>query len=313
MNQLEIVMKEQEAKEHSPVVQVLRKIYQALKLRYRRQFFLILGIVMTVLVLQIWTMIPGWNDYKRVYYIGETTDVRFYWKPSLEHWLGTTKEGYDYFTRVLWATKNSIIFGLCTSAIATCLAIAVGVFGPFKGGKYDEATSFITRIVMVFPQIPLILFIDSLFVSHSWIMIMVIIAFFSWPWPGSSLRSQVLTIRERNFIKVSKISALRDMKIAFTEVIPNIFSYILLIFCMCFEAAIITEAALSILGFGFDSNEYISLGTLFLEMKDKSWVVFYYYHLWLTPGIILLVISIAFYYIHAIFLSTFNLKFQGIK
>jgi len=313
MNQLEIVMKEQEAKERSPIVQVLSKVYQALKLRYRRQFFLILGIVIFVLILEIWTMIPGWNDYKRVYYIGETTNVRYYWKPSLEHWLGTTKRGYDYFTRILWATKNSIIFGLCTSTIATGVAIAIGVFGPFKGGKYDEATSFITSTAMVFPQIPFIIFMDSLFASRSWIVVMFVIALFSWPWAARSLRSQVLTLRERNFVKVSKMSALRDLRIAFAEVIPNVLSYILLIFCICFGVAIVTEAGISMIGLGPDPNQYVSLGTLLLEMKDDSWVVFRYYHLWLTPGIILTIIYIAFYSIQASFLSTFNPKLQGIK
>ena len=171
MSQIKTVLKEPEEKERSAASIILRKIHRSIMQRYKRQFILIMGIIIFVLVLQIMTIIPRFSEPFKIYRIGETDNVRWYWPPSWEHPLGTTRLGYDFFTQILWAMKTSIMFGLATAAISTTIAILIGVFGPFKGGAADGATSFITNIAMVFPQIPFIIFMNSIFQTLSLIHI----------------------------------------------------------------------------------------------------------------------------------------------
>ena len=291
-------------KEKSAVLVILGKIYVTIKLRYKRQFALLLGIVILVIILSVWTTIPPYDQPYTKIWENYPYKLATYWPMSWQFPLGTTNSGENYFVMVLWATKNSINFGVLTATLATSIAILFGVFGPFKGGVADTSTSFVTNVAMVFPQIPFILFINTLMDSPSWITVMLVIGLFTWPWAARSIRAQVLTLKERNFIKVSKMSALGDMRIAFSEVIPNVLSYILLVFCICFGIAIITEAGISMLGLG--PQNYLTLGHLLYLSLEKAWISTFHYNLWLTPGIVLTVVYLIFYSIQASFINTFN-------
>ncbi|MBN1216182.1 MAG: ABC transporter permease [Candidatus Lokiarchaeota archaeon] len=298
-----ILLEKPEEQERSSVSIMLRKVFQAIKLRYKTQFTLIMGLVVLVIILEILTKIPRLSDPFYSYKIGASYASNL--PPSWDFWLGTDTGSHDIFVMILHGTRNSIYFGIGCALLSTTLAILLGVFGPFVGGKADTLSSFITNIFMVFPQLPFIFFIASLMKTRSWVTVMIIIGSFSWPWAARSIRSQVLTLRERNFIKVSKMSALGNMRIAFSEVVPNVLTYILLVFCISFGIGIITEAGISMLGLGDQGQNFITLGFVMWYHEPYNMSP-HYYNIWISPGIVLVLIYLVFFVIQSSFINTFN-------
>ena len=298
-----IVLEKTDEKERSPLSIIVRKIFRTIKRRYLKQFILIMGLFILILILQILVSIPSLSNPFEIYYDGEAYAHNR--QPSWRFWLGTDDTSHDMAVMLLHGLRNTLIFGVGCATIATTIAVAIGIFGPFKGGAADTATSFITNIAMVFPQLPFILFISSLIQQRSWVIVMLIIGLFSWPWAARSIRSQVLTLRERNFINVSKMSALGDMKIAFSEVIPNVLSYIILVFCISFGISIITEAGISVLGLGDRGHDFITLGFI-MNYHDNYFLDQDYYNIWISPGVVLTLLYLVFFVIQSSFIMTFN-------
>ena len=200
--------------------EVLKEKYHNAMTRYKAQLILLFVFFIAILIIVILTYIPPFNEPEKVYWVGGSRDN--FSDPSLQHLLGTDQHGRDYLTRLLHAIRNSLVFGFITGLLCTGIAVFLGVIGPFKGGVTDTTTSFITNIALVFPQIPFILLMSAVLQTREWWITMLIIVFFTWPWAARSIRSQVLTLKERNYVKIAKMSGLKASKIALGEVLPNV-------------------------------------------------------------------------------------------
>jgi peptide/nickel transport system permease protein len=289
--------------EDSSFKEVLKEKYHKIITRYKSQLILLFIFFTAILIIVILTLIPPFNDPERIYWVDGTRDN--FREPTLEHLLGTDQHGRDYLTRLLHAIRNSLAFGFLTGSLCTVIAVVLGIIGPFKGGVTDTSTTFITNIALVFPQIPFILLMSAILQIREWWITMLIIGFFTWPWAARSIRSQVLTVKERNYIKVAKMSGLKDGKIAFGEVLPNVLPYIFLAFIIFLGNAIIIEAGIAIIGLG--QQNWLTLGLL-LNDAVKWGLIFprSLYAMWLTPGICLILIYLAFFIIHSSVSRTFE-------
>jgi len=284
---------------------LIKEKYHTAMDRYKRQFILIIVFFIVVLIIVILTLIPPFNEPEKRYW--EIPDVLLdnYADPSLKHLLGTDQLGRDHLTRLLHAVRNSLAFGLITGSICTGIAVFIGVIGPFKGGAVDATASFITNIALVFPSYAFIILISTILEIREWWITMLVIALFNWPWAARSIRSQVLTLKERNFIKVSKMSALKNMRIAFTEVLPNVLPYILLAFIIFLGGAILAEAGIAMIGLG--QQNWLTLGLMLNQAVDFGWIFpSFSYWLWLPPGICLILIVLTFFIIQASLSRTFE-------
>ncbi|MFX1371204.1 MAG: ABC transporter permease, partial [Promethearchaeota archaeon] len=208
--------------------EILKEKYHNIITRYKAQVILLFVFFVIILIIVILTFIPPFNKPDKVYWVGGYRDN--FHDPTLKHLLGTDQHGRDYLTRLLHAIRNSLAFGFITGLLCTGIAVFIGIIGPFKGGVSDTTTSFITNIALVFPQIPFILLMSAILKTREWWITMLIIGLFTWPWAARSIRSQVLTLKERNYIKVARMSGLKSSKIAFGEVLPNVLPYIFLAF-----------------------------------------------------------------------------------
>ncbi|MFX1569196.1 MAG: ABC transporter permease [Promethearchaeota archaeon] len=289
--------------EESSFKEILKEKYHNAMARYKAQLILLIVFFVVILIIVILTYIPPFNEPDKVYWVEGSRDN--FSDPTLQHLLGTDQHGRDYLTRLLHGIRNSLAFGFITSLICTGLAVFLGIIGPFKGGVTDTSTSFITNIALVFPQIPFILLMSAILQTREWWITMLIIGFFTWPWAARSIRSQVLTLKERNYVKVARMSGLNESKIAFGEVLPNVLPYIFLAFIIFLGNAIIIEAGIAIIGLG--QQNWLTLGLL-LE-HAVSWGFIYprrLYAMWLTPGICLILIYLAFFIIHSSISRTFE-------
>ncbi|MFX0092870.1 MAG: ABC transporter permease, partial [Candidatus Hodarchaeota archaeon] len=224
--------------------------------------------------------------------------------PSLIHPLGTNDFGNDTLIVLIHATKNSILLGFIVAAFCVCIAVFMGVVGSFKGGILDELFQLVTNIALVFPVIPSILLLSTMLNQRSMFIVATIIALVSWPWAARAIRAQVLTLKEREYVRLAKVTGMSDTKIAIMEIVPNIFSYVMLVFAIDVGIAITFEAAISMVGLGQETD--LTLGRMLYWSKEFGHVTGGFYHLWLPPGIVLTLFIILIYMLHSSMTQVFN-------
>ena len=130
------------------------------------------------------------------------------------------------------------------------MATVIGISAGYFGGFIDNALSFITNIVMVIPSLPLMLVLASFLDQVSPMVIAVIIGATSWPWGARVIRSQTLSIRNRDFIHAAEVMGEHKKRMLFFEVMPNMMSILGSLFIGTVIYAIMTEATLEFIGLG---------------------------------------------------------------
>ncbi|MFX1274426.1 MAG: ABC transporter permease [Promethearchaeota archaeon] len=274
--------------------------------RYRNQIIMLSIFIIITIFFIIITYIPPFNDISRYYY--DIERVRL--PPSPAFPMGTNRYGQDNLNLLLRGFSNSIIFSFITALICTGIAVLFGVIGPYIHWTTDTISQFITNVALVFPVIPFILLLAALTEERSIYQMIVIIALFYWPWAARSMRAQVLTIKERDYIKVSKMSGIGSAKVAVTEVLPGVLSYTFLTFVISVAIAIATEAGIAMLGFG--QNDYLTLGYLLDEVLTQGYIITGKYYIWIPPGAILTLFLLLIYALHGSISSIFNPKTRDI-
>ncbi|MGB9135456.1 MAG: ABC transporter permease subunit, partial [Candidatus Bathyarchaeia archaeon] len=126
--------------------------------------------------------------------------------PSGDFLLGTGNFGEDVLAQLCMGTRNSLMIGAIAGGFATLIAILVGGIGPYKGGLIDEISNAFTNAVMVFPMLPLLILLAAVFRTNSMLLVAALIGLTSWPWAARCIRSQVLTLKERGFIDIARMS-----------------------------------------------------------------------------------------------------------
>jgi peptide/nickel transport system permease protein len=213
--------------------------------------------------------------------------------PSGDFLLGTDKVGRDVLSRLLYATRISLLVGFAATAVSTVIGVVLGLISGYFGGWIDMVIMRFTDIVMSFPYILLVLVSAAIFQPGLW-NIILILGFVDWPGVARLTRGNVLSIRENNFIKGDIVAGMPKRYILFSEVLPNAIAPVLVYSTSVIAISMLDEAALSFLGMGIQPPQ-ASLGNMLNGAESLS-VLTSKLWLWLPPGllIILLVISINF-------------------
>ncbi len=273
--------------------------------RYYKQIIPTTIFIVTILFVFIGAAVVGDPEVEHLIYSAkQDRDILAYFAPPQKGLpLGTNQQGYSWFVVLIHALKNSLIVGFTAGLLCVTIALFVGLIGPFLGGMVDDIFVFITNIFLVFPVLPFILLLGTIMGSTSTTTIVIVIALFNWPWAARSIRSQVLSLREREFVKVSKISGLSEIKIAILDIIPNMFSYIFLVLTILINVAILSEAGISILGLG--QSDIWTLGRM-MDLDRKTHIIQGYYHLWIPTGLTLTLILVLMYVMNTNLTEFFN-------
>jgi peptide/nickel transport system permease protein len=183
--------------------------------------------------------------------------------PSLHHFFGTTDQGVDIFSQVVWGTRSSLILGFGAAVIATVLATTLGILAAYSGGIVDELINFLTNVFLVIPTIPFLVVITTYLKSRSGPTMMLVLGLTLWAFEARILRGQALSLRNRDFIMAAKVAGESTWRIVFAELVPNMISRIAAAFVLVFYVAILTAAGLEFLGLG--------------DMQSTSWGVTMYW------------------------------------
>ncbi|HLE75823.1 MAG TPA: ABC transporter permease [Candidatus Bathyarchaeia archaeon] len=237
--------------------------------------------------------------------------------PSSEFILGTGDLGEDLFAQLCAGTRNSLLIGALAGGFATLVAVLVGGIGPYKGGLMDEISNAFTSVVMVFPMLPLLILLSAIIGGGraSMFLVAALIGLTTWPWAARCIRSQVLTLKERGFIDVARMSGMKDRKIVITEIMPNMLAYIIVVFVVSLSIAVLTEAGLSMIGLGPDPSSNVTLGTMLDFIGAGSTQVALPWTMWwafIPPGLILTIFLVAVFIMHSGMDEVFNPRLRSV-
>lgn len=175
---------------------------------------------------------------------------RRYESPSWKCKMGTDVFGRDVWAQMTYGVRHSVIIGLLAGSIALMISFFVGGVGGYEGGLVDEGLNIVSNAFLTIPVIPVLIVLAVLFEHRSLFLVAFIVAVIVWPGPARSIRSQVLSLKERNFVDLARISGKGDSNILFMEIFPNMLGYVFIQFCAIFGTAVMMEAGISLLGLG---------------------------------------------------------------
>lgn len=171
-----------------------------------------------------------------------------YQGPSLGHLLGTDYAGRDIFAQIIHGSTDVMLIAFSTAFFATLLAAFIGIFSGLKGGKAD---SFIMKVVDIFltlPQFPLMAIFAGLFSISNSISFGLLLAFFSWAGLSRAIRTQVLSLKNKEFIEVCQVMAMPLRHIIVKELLPNMVPFISINFIHLAKNAIVASVGIMLLG-----------------------------------------------------------------
>ncbi len=205
--------------------------------------------------------------------------------PNSDFWFGTTDQGYDVFAQVVWGARTSLAVGAAAALISTVIAATLGMFAAYSGGWIDDSINLVTNVFLVIPVLPLLLVVYSLLPTRGPVVMVLILGLTTWAVEARILRSQALTLRNRDFVEAAKVSGERTWRIVFGEIMPNMVSRIAAGFLLVFYLSIIFAAGLEFLGFG-DVNKITWGTTLYWAQNNSSVLQGNWWH-FVFPGVAL--------------------------
>ncbi len=180
-------------------------------------------------------------------------------RPSFEWWLGSDQFARDVFAYVAYGTLGTLFLGLIAGVIGIGIGTALGFLAGYFGGIIDAVTVVITDSIITIPGLMLLItitaYIDQLTVEQ----LGLLIGFISWMGAARVIRAQVLTLRRRAYVEVSKFNGQSDLEIAFAELIPNLAPFIAASFVGAVAGAILASIGLSALGLGPQNEPSLGL------------------------------------------------------
>jgi len=169
--------------------------------------------------------------------------------PSTAHWLGTTVVGEDIFSQLINGTRTSVFWGLGTGLVVTLLSVLVGLVSGYFGGWIDDLLTLLTNVSLVLPSIPLAIVLAAYF-PRGPLTISLVIVVTNWAWQARVLRSQTLSMRNREFVVAARASGEHTWRIIFFEIFPNEIGLVVAGFVSTTIYVILAWAALEFLGLG---------------------------------------------------------------
>ena len=169
--------------------------------------------------------------------------------PSRAFWLGTTHYGRDVLSQVIVGSRVAIIVGIISAFFITFIGTNVGLIAGYYGRHVDDVLMRLTDIVFGIPFLPFAVVLVALLRPSIWNIILTISCLL-WRTTARVIRSQVLSLRERPFVRAARVAGASDFRIMYVHLLPNVLPMSLLYVAFGVAWAVLAEASLSFLGFG---------------------------------------------------------------
>jgi len=215
--------------------------------------------------------------------------------PSAQYILGTDNVGRDLWALMIHGIHPSLKVGLIAGVIGTAVGVVLGITAGYYGGAVDAVISTTADIFLTIPSLLILIVLASYVRTTTIEFTALVIAIFAWAGPTRLMRSQTLSLRERAFIPLAKLSGQGDFEIAIRQILPNLLPYIMAGFVGAVSGAILALVGIQILGLGplFTPN----LGMILQAAYQGAAIFRGMWWWWLPPTVALMIIFISLFLI----------------
>lgn len=218
--------------------------------------------------------------------------------PSLQHLLGTDSNGRDLLAVIIVGTGLTLRIGFLAGAIGLGIAIILGFLSGYYGGFLDTIIRGVVDVLLTVPALAVLVVIAAMISGVITLNLMIIIvASLSWMLPTRTIRAQVLTMREKAYIPMAKISGMNNIEIIIKELIPNLLPYLAASFVGATAAAVLASIGLEALGLGPQSLPTLGM-TIFWAVSFSAMLRGMWWW-WLPPVIIIATLFVGLFLLTA--------------
>ncbi len=187
--------------------------------------------------------------------------------PGREFWFGTDAQGRDIYSRVVHGARISLTVGIVSQLINSLIGVALGLSAGYWGGWWDDFVSGLTNLMLAIPSLIFALAIMAI-LGPGLSSLLIALGLTNWSYTCRISRAQALSLKSQGYVQAARILGYGDLRIMFTQLLPNMYGPIIVIATLGMGAAILAEAALSFLGLGI-RPPYPSWGSMLSEARDQ--------------------------------------------
>jgi len=218
--------------------------------------------------------------------------------PSWEHPFGTDGVGRDLFTVLVAAIPLALEVGLLAGAVGLGIGILLGFIAGFQGGQIDNIIRGVVDTLLTVPGLVVLITITATIKEVLSVEVMaLVVASLAWMWPTRTIRSQVLTLRERAYVKMAKLNGMSNMEIIWRELLPNLLPYLGASYVGAVSSAILASIGLEALGLGPQNEPTIGM-TIYWAISFTSLIRGIWWW-WLPPIAFVVILFIGLFLVSA--------------
>lgn len=264
--------------EASPLRETLRRV--------RAEPFLVIGLVLIAALLLVSLVGPFVVDAQ----LGQVGAVRARQPPG-QFPLGSDGQGRDILTSLILATPQTLKIGLLAGLIGLSVGTVLGLCAGFFGGLVDALVRIAADVMMTIPGIAVLLLIATNVRTMNVELMAVVVASLSWMTATRTIRAQTLSLRERGYINIARLSGTSGLALVFGEILPNLLPYLIATFVTAVSRAILATIGLEALGLG-PQNE-LTLGMMIYWAQFYGAILRGLWWWWLPPVLVITTIFVA--------------------
>lgn len=215
-------------------------------------------------------------------------------KPGERFPLGTTNVGRDIFSQLIHGSRSALLVGFSAAAAVAVIGTVIGLLSGYYGGWVDTVLMWAADVAFGIPFIPFIIVLVSFLDPSIWNVVLAM-ALLLWRDTSRVIRSQVLVLKEQAFVSAAKVSGASDLRIIFVYIAPSILPLTFLYGSLAIGWAILTEAAVSFLGFS-DPNT-VSWGFMLQDAFLSLALTRGAYYWFIPPGLCIMLTVMAGFFI----------------
>lgn len=207
--------------------------------------------------------------------------------PSWEHLLGTDVQGRDVLALLILGTPQTLKIGLIAGFVGLAVGVVLGLISGYFGGWADTVIRLVTDVFLTIPTLAILIVVASMVRVLSIEGMALIVASLAWMAPTRTIRSQMLTLRERRYVQLARLSGLSHFEVIFTEIMPNLIPYIAATLVLSVSTGILAAIGLEILGLGPSHLPSLGMLIFWAQFYDALFRGMWW---WVLPPIIVLVL-----------------------
>ncbi|MBM3568090.1 MAG: ABC transporter permease [Alphaproteobacteria bacterium] len=214
--------------------------------------------------------------------------------PGETYWLGTTHSGRDIYSQLVYGARAALIVGVTAAMVVVAIGTLIGLLSGYFGGWVDAVLMRVADTALSIPFLPFVIVLTAFLKPSVWNVVLAV-AILLWPNTARVIRSQVLTIRERGYVEAARVTGAGHGRILFVHVAPNILPLSFLYGSIAIGWAILTEAAVSFLGFG--DPRTVSWGYMLQDAFTSQALSRGSWHWFVPPGLCIVVVVVAGFFL----------------